>query len=1524
MSSLMGGGLGGGLSRGLGGGLSGALRSFAFREEPSDPFEGLEEWQLLERAGAPEAEVERARLEAQTIGPRGVIPLAQQIGVEPPDEKKGIITSFFDVMQRPQAAVTGFVTGLLGLERERVTADEGELLPDRNRTVEGGLGLAFERFVKGLSGEEQYRAADFGVLAYDRENAGLGERFVKSAAGFVLDVALDPITYMSMGGSIFGRVRGAQRVFGAAMTKNRAEVLSLVDKMHVNDVLKIIENTPGRYGASVSKIGATLQQRGVAGVTGKSSMETILKVLRANPAMQREIAGDMVAANMGMAYRGGSSWGLKGYLKDQFGDAGDDLYRMLPPDIQGGIRMRVPFSALGGKDPKVLFRLPGTERLSALTNGMRDYMRNTIPMVRSLGKETAGGVGLSDKRLASAYYRMQHETGRKVYGEWVPETGTIGWLDIQDTQKVFREVDDDITEFTGTIFNIYKKATKSISIGRKAAENAGVNFDEVFDKALNARVSGRLDESGKFIEANQSITEVFGQNYTEVEQAAYQAAVDMQAILQLVKDRAEFVWDGSLGGKRLFEALGEEGEYWPRVVDAMNEMLQAGPKRKGGKRPAFLFDRNRYFSFLNMDGTVGGYLTPLQVKQKYGEEVFQVAPEKVMMAYMTAVTRAMRDEQLTKSLIANGVAFRGTQVTELNVDAVMKAAVDVRNNMRLRQAAIAGIDTVTNPIDANRVFDAVRGWRGIGPRVYTRYTQVPQVADPNVAEAFRSLDNTTIERLASDVPAFRVVSPEGKYLSESGQWVSDPDAARLFGKQTDAQATADNVMSEARAIDYQDTAQELLDEFKSVIADDLARLDELNPFHHANFPTGRDAQDEYVAAVVGIIGQYANVKPSSFRSRPIVGAQYKELTSRSGLRQLGARTEEQTQVRGNLVARWNDLGLLTPAALVDDVQRLASIRESGGKFRRWLDDYYIPFYAVQKSLMTSQRGPGYVFRNIAGGVWNAYLFGVSGKHWKGSSVALIARNQAWANAKREFPDAPLSQADFATREFERILKERLGDKAGKEMFDNYQAFDRLQLGGRSIRARELGIRATELDRDIPEDVRRALLEGDRSKLDYDNVTDYLANRNRWAQFMQRQATESEDYLRFAAFLRGVDDFGLGDGGHLAAMYVRASQFDYTDLTRFEREVLKMVMPFYTWARNNIPLQARALISEPGKVMKVLRFNEAMRDAFGEPGDEGEPLPVWLRANMSWQIRRDLVKGPGGDALTMGVLVGEPLVDINRMFGTPTEGLSNVVNWREAINSINPAFNTAVSASQGLELATGGRLPQTEPAPPWAEWFRLGTVTPDGERVMSARLLRVLRDTIAPFGQAERLLPQFFGNERYQRRVLSSWASTLFGVPVSTLDPYQVGGELRAQQVAMQSELRRTLGEDWDLYTGFVRMLVDRGATANDMQIIREAVLGLGPNDSIASLPVERIDYTAARQTLDFLRRMESLQELGVPEETLRQLWENFEPQTDAERGVYAGKPQPLTEEQLAQYGLTPADIENMSPSQVREFLASVG
>ena len=52
-----------------------------------------------------------------------------------------------------------------------------------------------------------------------------------------------------------------------------------------------------------------------------------------------------------------------------------------------------------------------------------------------------------------------------------------------------------------------------------------------------------------------------------------------------------------------------------------------------------------------------------------------------------------------------------------------------------------------------------------------------------------------------------------------------------------------------------------------------------------------------------------------------------------------------------------------------------------------------------------------------------------------------------------------------------------------------------------------------------------------------------------------------------------------DAMQQAAASVKKYLFDYEDLTPFERDVLKSVIPFYTWMRKNIPLQVESMFNK---------------------------------------------------------------------------------------------------------------------------------------------------------------------------------------------------------------------------------------------------------------------------------------------------------------------------------------------------------
>ncbi|MDD3414829.1 MAG: hypothetical protein PHY47_12615 [Lachnospiraceae bacterium] len=69
----------------------------------------------------------------------------------------------------------------------------------------------------------------------------------------------------------------------------------------------------------------------------------------------------------------------------------------------------------------------------------------------------------------------------------------------------------------------------------------------------------------------------------------------------------------------------------------------------------------------------------------------------------------------------------------------------------------------------------------------------------------------------------------------------------------------------------------------------------------------------------------------------------------------------------------------------------------------------------------------------------------------------------------------------------------------------------------------------------------------------------------------------EGQARLANFIANLK---LGKDPFEAADMVQKFMFDYTDLSKIEKDVFKRIIPFYTWMRKNIPLQLEQLIDQP--------------------------------------------------------------------------------------------------------------------------------------------------------------------------------------------------------------------------------------------------------------------------------------------------------------------------------------------------------
>ena len=91
--------------------------------------------------------------------------------------------------------------------------------------------------------------------------------------------------------------------------------------------------------------------------------------------------------------------------------------------------------------------------------------------------------------------------------------------------------------------------------------------------------------------------------------------------------------------------------------------------------------------------------------------------------------------------------------------------------------------------------------------------------------------------------------------------------------------------------------------------------------------------------------------------------------------------------------------------------------------------------------------------------------------------------------------------------------------------------------------------------------------------------------NAWLKGTRGAARITEQNARGALFIQSMID---GMSGAEAATNVKKYLFDYSELTNFEKDIMRNVIPFYTWMRKNIPLQMESLLKNPAKYANVAK------------------------------------------------------------------------------------------------------------------------------------------------------------------------------------------------------------------------------------------------------------------------------------------------------------------------------------------------
>lgn len=337
--------------------------------------------------------------------------------------------------------------------------------------------------------------------------------------------------------------------------------------------------------------------------------------------------------------------------------------------------------------------------------------------------------------------------------------------------------------------------------------------------------------------------------------------------------------------------------------------------------------------------------------------------------------------------------------------------------------------------------------------------------------------------------------------------------------------------------------------------------------------------------------------------------------------------------------------------------------------------------------------PGFHFRNTFGGVFNNFLHGLD------------------HGAYRKFIAADLGKATGKEADYYKLLLDHGQIEGGQTAAEV----------ARSVSTSKLGS-ANPLRPDF------APLKGSRAV-----------------------GVKVENLLRGAL---GMDVLRNGGSIDDAIEAIAKYHFDYEDLSDFERNVARRVIPFYTWTRKNLPLQIESFMRQPQKYVRYLAV--ARNTELGV--DKDEVVPSYFGEGLGVQTPFHI-----GDA-SVHVMPDLP-------FASLADQAKYVTNPARALENASPLIKMPLELNAKKQFFAD--LPISDRATPMpGSWSAIpgfaaalgaaGLAKKDknNQWLMSQRDAYKLEQLMPIFGRSRRLLPT---EEKYTQRLVTSLLSFGFGI-----------------------------------------------------------------------------------------------------------------------------------------------------------------
>jgi hypothetical protein len=282
-------------------------------------------------------------------------------------------------------------------------------------------------------------------------------------------------------------------------------------------------------------------------------------------------------------------------------------------------------------------------------------------------------------------------------------------------------------------------------------------------------------------------------------------------------------------------------------------------------------------------------------------------------------------------------------------------------------------------------------------------------------------------------------------------------------------------------------------------------------------------------------------------------------------------------------------------------------------------------------------------------------------------------------------------------------------------------------------------------------------------------------------FIKEVSEKREDFARIAHFIDAMKkESALGRGtleqiSERAAKRVKKYNFDYNDLTDFERRTLRRAVPFYTYMRKNMPLMLETFATRPGRLSVVPKTERALQQMLGERNDETYPggmeglVPPWIREMTNVQIQ-----GGSGAQDPVFLQPDLPINQVQEWFGGFGEGEGVGGHLAEGAKQMGQtAYDQLSPFATGLpELAYG----QTMSGAPVSQDLR--------QFLLSQLPVSTVGNAAITGGpEGESTFEGLPGPLKYERVL-----NFLTGAGIRKVGPSRQKGELRRQQDILQAIL----------------------------------------------------------------------------------------------------------------------------------------